>query len=76
MYNLSMPSSGKDGIYDSRALAKFFGVSEKTVWKWCGAGKLPAFKIGKKWCVRVSDLRKIIDTKVQTRKTEQAPRLF
>jgi excisionase family DNA binding protein len=66
---------GKDKMYDSRLLAKFFGVSEETVWEWCKTGKLPAFKIGKKWRVRVSDLQKIIDGKVQTRKPNRA-RLF
>jgi len=70
VYNSIM--SSRDKMYDSRALAKFFGVSEETVWAWCKAGKLPAFKIGKKWRVRVSDLQKIIDGKVQTRKPNRA----
>ncbi|MCL4403884.1 helix-turn-helix domain-containing protein [Patescibacteria group bacterium] len=46
------------GIYDAPKLAKFFGVTERTVLEWCREGKLPGFKIGKKWRVRVQDLKK------------------
>jgi len=43
----------KDKIYGVAELAKFFVVSEKTIWEWCKKGLLPAFKIGKEWKVRV-----------------------
>lgn len=71
-----MGSNGKDKIYNSRDLAKFFGVGEETIWDWCKNGKLPAFKIGKRWRVRVSDLQKIIDGKVRTRKQDRTTKLF
>lgn len=74
VYNLTMDRKSK--MYDSRSLAKFFGVSEETVCEWCKNGKLPAFKIGKKWRVRVEDLRKMIDRKVTSKKINSASGLF
>lgn len=66
----------KETIYDADKLAKFFGVTKPTVRDWCKKGKLPAFKIGKEWKVRVIDLQKIIDRKVHVRTEEKTPRLF
>ena len=65
-------------IYDAEKLSRFFGVSTKTVRSWCKRGKLPAFKIGKEWKVRITDLQKMIDRKVQIhgRGDERTPRLF
>lgn len=63
-------------MYDTEKLAKFFGVTERTVLEWCRKGKLPAFKIGKKWKIRVVDLQKMIDRKILTRKTATPPRLL
>ena len=60
----------KDKIYGAEELAKFFGVTEKTIWEWCKKGKLPAFKIGKEWKVRVSDLNKTISQKISTKKNK------
>jgi len=59
-----------DKILHTREIAKFFGVSQKTVWEWCQAGKLPAFKIGKEWNVRQSDLQKMMSQKVRGEKKE------
>jgi len=64
-----------DKIYDTEDLAKFFGVSKKTIWAWCKRGKLPAFKIGKDWKVRVSDLNRVIAGKVNA-KHEEGKTLF
>lgn len=66
----------KETIYDVEKLAKFFGVTKRTVWKWCKKGKLPAFKIGKEWKVRVVDLQKMIDRKIHTHEEEKSSRLF
>jgi len=62
----------KDKIYDAKALAKFFGVTEKTIWEWCREGRLPAFKIGKEWRVRASDLEKTIKLKTNAPKDNRA----
>lgn len=66
----------KDKIYGVEELAKFFDVSRKTIWEWCKKGRLPAFKIGKEWRVRVSDLNKTISQKVNTRHPDACQRLF
>lgn len=66
----------KDILYDAGKIAQFFGVTVKTACEWCHEGKLPAFKIGKEWKVRVSDLQKMIDRKVYARERDSSPRLF
>jgi excisionase family DNA binding protein len=55
-----------DKILGVSQIARFFGVSEKTVWEWCKSGKLPGFKIGKEWKFRQSDLQKLISQKIRT----------
>lgn len=37
-------------------VARYLRVSETTVWRWCTSGKLPAFRIGRSWRVRRTDL--------------------
>ncbi len=64
------------GIYDVSKLAKFFGVRERTVLEWCRKGKLPGFKIGRRWKVRVADLQKMIDRQVRGRREGSPPRLL
>jgi len=64
--------SKKEKIYGSTELARFFGVAEKTVWEWCKKGKLPGFKIGKEWKVRVQDLNKVISGKINSKKNKGA----
>jgi excisionase family DNA binding protein len=66
-----------DKILSVEELAKFFGVSDQTIWRWCKSGKVPAFKIGSQWKVRQSDLNKIINQKVETKKRHDSEsRLF
>ena len=66
----------KETIYGAEKLAKFFGVTVKTARGWCKRGKLPAFKIGKEWKVRVIDLQRMIDRKVRVYDDNKPPRLF
>ncbi|MGD0328095.1 MAG: helix-turn-helix domain-containing protein [Minisyncoccia bacterium] len=66
----------KETIYDAAKLAKFFGVTTQTAREWCKKGKLPAFKIGKEWKIRVIDLQKMIDQEIHTHKEERSSRLF
>jgi excisionase family DNA binding protein len=54
----------EDKILNVEELSKFFGVSSQTIWRWCKAGKIPAFKIGSQWKIRQSDLNKIINQKL------------
>ncbi|MEK9180970.1 MAG: helix-turn-helix domain-containing protein [Patescibacteria group bacterium] len=60
-----------DKILNAEQIAKFFGVSRKTVWEWCKHGKLPAFKIGKEWKIRQSDLQRMMNQKVKSEKSEK-----
>jgi excisionase family DNA binding protein len=67
----------KPEIYDAERLAEFFQVSLRTIREWCRDGKLPAFKIGKDWKIRVSDLQKLIDRKVAMKADrENSAKLF
>lgn len=65
---------GKDDkIMNVEQLAKFFRVSNQTIWRWCKAGKIPAFKIGAQWKIRQSDINKIINQKVTKKQDEHKP---
>jgi excisionase family DNA binding protein len=37
-------------------VADYFSVSRVTVWRWCQEGVIPAFRIGRIWRIRYSDL--------------------
>ncbi|MGE5298354.1 MAG: helix-turn-helix domain-containing protein [Acidobacteriaceae bacterium] len=54
----------EDKILGVTELSKFFAVTEQTIWRWCKAGKIPAFKIGSQWKIRQSDLNRIISQKL------------
>ena len=69
--------NGKDDkIMNVEELAKFFGVSNQTIWRWCKSGKLPAFKIGSQWKIRQSDINKIINQKLTSKKSSNQTALF
>jgi excisionase family DNA binding protein len=65
-----------DKILGVEQLSKFFGVTNQTIWRWCKAGKIPAFKIGSQWKIRQSDLNKIINQKLTKKETHQNIPLF
>ena len=46
----------QDKIINVPEIAKFFGVSKKTVYLWCKEGNLPAFKIGQEWMLHYAQL--------------------
>jgi len=62
-----------DKIMNVEQLAKFFGVSNQTIWRWCKSGKLPAFKIGAQWKIRQSDINKIISQKIIKKENANKP---
>lgn len=66
-----MRTEKKDAVYGIEEMADFFGVSHKTARTWCKEGKLPAFKIGKEWKVRLSDIHEIINRKVRATREEE-----
>ncbi|HEV8601359.1 MAG TPA: helix-turn-helix domain-containing protein [Patescibacteria group bacterium] len=66
----------EDKILGVEQLAKFFGVTNQTIWRWCKAGKIPAFKIGAQWKIRQSDINKIISQKLTKKPTNINQPLF
>ena len=66
----------QDEIMNVEQLAKFFGVSDQTIWRWCKSGKLPAFKIGAQWKIRRSDISKVINQKISSKKPRRQAELF
>ncbi|MEI7644423.1 MAG: helix-turn-helix domain-containing protein [Chloroflexales bacterium] len=45
-------------------IADYLRVSRATICRWCGSGRLPAFKIGKSWRVQRNDLEGYIQRAV------------
>ena len=66
----------EDKILNVEELAKFFGVSNQTIWRWCKKGKIPAFKIGSQWKIRQSDINKIINQKLTKKNDAKNLALF
>ena len=52
-------SSVVDEILTVREVAKYLKLSRTTVWRWVKEGKLRAFKLGRSWRVRRSELERI-----------------
>jgi excisionase family DNA binding protein len=47
-------------ILTIREVSDYLRLSRTTVWRWCNEGKLLAFKVGRGWRVRKSDVDKLI----------------
>lgn len=45
-------------------VAHYLRVSETTIWRWCSSGRLPAFRVGRAWRVRRTDLDSLISGRV------------
>lgn len=52
-------------IFTVQEVADYLKVSRSTVWRWCNEGKLSAFKAGRGWRVRQSDLEKMLGQKLE-----------
>ena len=59
--NQNQPSSE---VLTVNEIAGYLRVSETTVWRWCNSGKLPAFRIGRSWRIRRTDLEQHIKQSV------------
>ena len=42
-------------------VAAYLRVDRSTVWRWCVAGKLPAFKAGRSWRIHRSVIEQIVE---------------
>lgn len=52
-----------DQLLTIQEVADYLKVSRSTVWRWCNQEKLQAFKAGRGWRVRQSDLEKMLGLK-------------
>lgn len=41
-------------------VADYLRLSRTTVWRWCKSGELKAFKVGRGWRVRKSEVDKMV----------------
>ena len=49
-----------DEILTVREVAEYLKLSRTTIWRWCHAGKLQAFKVGRSWRIHRSEVEKIV----------------
>lgn len=49
-----------DEILTVREVAEYLKLSRTTVWRWCHAGKLKAFKVGRGWRIHRAEVGKIV----------------
>ena len=43
-------------LLTAREAASYLRVGRATVWRWCQQGVIPAFRVGRTWRIRQSDL--------------------
>ncbi len=48
--------AGKKELLTVREVADYLRVSRVTVWRWCQQGFIPAFRLGRGWRIRRTDL--------------------
>ncbi|MGF1472259.1 MAG: helix-turn-helix domain-containing protein [Rubrobacteraceae bacterium] len=51
--------SGKD-LHDVEEVARYLGVKQTTVYRWCREGRMSCFKIGKSWRIRSSAIEEFL----------------
>lgn len=49
-----------DKVLTTQEAAEHLRVSKATILRWCKAGKLPAFRIGREWRINMAELDKIM----------------
>jgi len=61
LYLRSSPRERRVEFLDTANVARFFGVSQRTVQYWIHLGKLPAVRVGRTYRVARSHLRRILE---------------
>jgi excisionase family DNA binding protein len=57
---MAEPELPANHLWTVREAAAYFRVSPATIWRWCNAGLLPAFKIGREWRISRPALDQLI----------------
>lgn len=47
-------------LLDTERVARYLGVGQVTVWRWCREGILPCLKVGRSWRIRRSSLEEFV----------------
>ena len=42
-------------------VASYLKLSQRTAWRWCKSGRLPAYKVGHQWRVARQDLEAFVE---------------
>jgi len=50
-----------EDILTAQEVADYLRVSRATVWRWCNEGELKAFKAGRGWRIRRSELERFVE---------------
>jgi excisionase family DNA binding protein len=52
----------KNPLLSTAAVARWLGISTRTVCFWAECGEIPAIKVGRQWRFREEELRRWLDT--------------
>ena len=55
----------EDELFTIAEVAAYLKLSQRTAWRWCKSGRLPAFKVGHQWRVAQSDLEEFIRGRIK-----------
>lgn len=55
-------SEHKDPFLSTAAVARWLGISTRTVCFWAECGEIPALKVGRQWRFREEELRRWLDS--------------
>ncbi len=53
-------SDQADELLTTAEIAAYLKLSQRTAWRWCKEGRLPAFKVGHQWRVARRDLEAFV----------------
>jgi len=57
------PKSGQQDIFlSTAAVARWLGISPRTVCFWAECGEIPALKVGRQWRFREEEIRRWLET--------------
>jgi len=54
-------SENKDSFLSTAVVARWLGISTRTVCFWAECGEIPAMKVGRQWRFREEELRRWLD---------------